>query len=77
MLTLSVVIFQDMLGEGGVEKELLLDLKDSRSITQTSLSRLEDSDVDLDVLGLPSLPLPFHYFTSPFLKINAVKIDGR
>lgn len=67
-----------MLGEGGVEKELLLDLKDSRDRTQMSLPRLEDSDVDLGVLGPPFLlPPPFHHFISPFLEINAIKIDGR
>ena len=59
-------------------KELLLDLKDSRGRTQMSLSRLEDSDVDLGVLGPPFLPPPpFHHTISPFLEIHVVEIDGR
>lgn len=67
-----------MLGEGEVEKELLLDLKDSRGRTQTILPRLEDSDFDLGVLGPPFLPSPpFHHFISPFLEIDAIEIDGR
>lgn len=51
-----------MLGEGGVEKEWLLDLKGGRGGIQSSLPRLEvSSDVDLDVLGPPFLPpSPFH-----------------
>lgn len=48
-----------MLG-GGIEKELL-DLTDSRGRTQTGLLRLEDSDIDLDVLGPPFLPPPPFY----------------
>ena len=51
-----------MLGERGVEKEVLVDLKGSRSGTQITLPRLEDTpDVDCDVLGTPFLPPPlFH-----------------